>query len=213
MTLEENYFQLVKEASFTAIRLPIKWSAHALSATPYTIDETLFKRVDCAIRNATCRGLSIIVNMHHYGELLTGSVAHLERFLALWQQIASRFKNQSDQVFLEILNEPNGKLEPLWNDCAARALAVIRQSNPKRAVIIGPNGYNAIGRTQAAKRCEFDRDRAFLRSVFVHASRRRLGHAHATDRADFSDDWHQPATTLAELPVGQYGDLQSGLEY
>ena len=46
MTLEENYFQLVKEASFTAIRLPIKWSAHALSAAPYTIDETLFKRVD-----------------------------------------------------------------------------------------------------------------------------------------------------------------------
>ena len=146
MTLEENYFQLVKNAGFTAIRLPIKWSAHALSAAPYAIDETFFKRVDWAVRNATSRGLSIIVNMHHYDELLTDPAAHLERFLALWQQIASRYKTQSDQVFLEILNEPNGKLEPLWNDYAARALAVIRQSNPTRAVIIGPNGYNAIDR-------------------------------------------------------------------
>ncbi len=146
MTLEENYFQLVKDAGFSAIRLPVKWSAHALSAAPYTIDETFLKRVDWAVSNATKRGLSIIVNMHHYDELLTDPPAHLERFLALWRQIAERYKTQNDLVFFEILNEPNGKLEPLWNEYASRALSVIRQSNPTRAVIIGPNGYNSIGK-------------------------------------------------------------------
>ena len=148
MTLEENYFQLVKDAGFTAIRLPVKWSAHALSAAPYTIDPTFFERVDWAVSNATKRGLSIIVNIHHYDELLTNPTEHLERFLALWRQIAERYKTQSDQVFFEILNEPNGKLEPLWNEYAGKALAVIRQSNPMRAVVIGPNGWNSIGRLE-----------------------------------------------------------------
>ena len=148
LILEENYFQLIKDAGFSAIRLPVKWSAYALSAAPYTIDPTFLKRVDWAVENATKRGLSIIVNMHHYDELLTDPAAHLERFLALWQQIADRYKTQSEQVFFEILNEPNGKLEPLWNEYATKALAVIRQSNPTRAVVIGPNGYNSIGRLE-----------------------------------------------------------------
>ena len=148
LTLQENYFQLVKDAGFSAIRLPVKWSAHALSTAPYTIDPAFLERVQWAVDNATKRGLSIIVNMHNYDELLTDPAAHLERFVALWQQIADRFKNQNDQVFFEILNEPNGKLEPLWNEYAGKALAVIRQSNPTRAVVIGPNGYNSIGRLE-----------------------------------------------------------------
>ena len=96
VTLEENYFQLVKNAGFTAVRLPVKWSAHALSAAPDTIDPTFFKRVDWAVSNATSRGLSIIVNVHHHDELLTDPAAHLERFLALWRQIAGRYKTQND---------------------------------------------------------------------------------------------------------------------
>ena len=148
VTLEENYFQLVKDAGFSAIRLPVKWSAHALSAAPYTIDPVFMKRVEWAVGNATKRGLSIIVNMHNYDELLTDPSYHLERFLALWGQIANHFKTQSDGVFFEILNEPNGKLEPLWNEYASKALAVIRQANPTRAVVIGPNGYNGIGRLE-----------------------------------------------------------------
>ena len=170
----------MKDAGFTAVRLPVKWSAHALSAAPYTIDSTFFKRVDSAVCNATSLGLRIIVNVHHYDELLTDPAAHLERFLALWRQIADRYKTQNDQVFFEILNEPNGKLEPLWNECAGKALAVIRQSNLTRAVSIGPNGWNSIARLEELvlpSGSALDRDRAFLRPVLVHASGRRVSHA------------------------------------
>ena len=148
VTLEENYFQLVKDAGFTAIRLPVKWSAHALTTAPYTIDPTFLKRVDWAVSNATSRGLSIIVNMHHYDELLSDPAAHLERFLAIWKQLGEHYSIQNDLVFFEILNEPNGKLEPLWNEYARQALSLVRQSNPTRAVVIGPNGWNSIGRLE-----------------------------------------------------------------
>ena len=46
-------------------------------------------------------------------------------------------------VYFELLNEPhNGLGSALWNEMAAETLALIRKSNPTRAVIIGPANWN-----------------------------------------------------------------------
>ncbi len=148
VTLQEEYFQLVKDAGFTAIRLPVKWSAHALTVAPYTVDPSFLARVDWAVSNAVSRGLTIIVNMHHYDELIANPATNLDRFLAIWKQLAEHYKTQGDRVFFELHNEPNGNLEPLWNSYAAQALAVVRQSNPTRPVIVGPNGWNSVSKLQ-----------------------------------------------------------------
>jgi endoglucanase len=151
LTLEERYFELIKKAGFTAIRLPVKFSAHALEATPFTLDETFMKRIDWAVRNAASRGLAIIVDLHHYDGLLADPPAHRDRFVALWRQIAVRYKNQPASVMFELCNEPNGKLEPYWNDYLAQALAVVRQTNPTRAVIVGPVGWNSADQLESLK--------------------------------------------------------------
>jgi endoglucanase len=44
VTLQEAYFELIRNAGFNYLRIPIKWSAHALTAAPYTID-TVFLTV------------------------------------------------------------------------------------------------------------------------------------------------------------------------
>ena len=49
----------------------------------------------------------------------------------------THYKNQPKNVIFELLNEPQGKLEPYWNEYAAVDLEVVRKTNPKRAVIIG----------------------------------------------------------------------------
>jgi endoglucanase len=151
MMLEERYFDLVKQAGFTAIRLPVKFSAHALETAPLTLDETFMKRIDWAVKNATSRGLAIIVDLHHYDELIAKPPAHLDRYLALWRQIAVRYKAQPIGVIFELCNEPNGKLEPYWNEYLAKALAAVRESNPTRAVIVGPVGWNSADRLEELK--------------------------------------------------------------
>ncbi len=146
LTLEEGYFETIKKAGFSAVRLPVKFSAHALDAAPFTLDETFMKRIDWAVENATSRGLAIIVDLHHYDGLLENPTAHRDRFVALWRQIAERYKNQPAGVMFELCNEPNGKLESYWNDYLVQALAAVRQTNPMRAVIVGPNGWNNADR-------------------------------------------------------------------
>ncbi|MEZ4608614.1 MAG: cellulase family glycosylhydrolase, partial [Deinococcales bacterium] len=46
ITLEAEYFRLAKEAGFQSIRLPISWTHHTASSSPYTIDPSFFSRID-----------------------------------------------------------------------------------------------------------------------------------------------------------------------
>ncbi len=138
VTLEAEYFQLIKQAGFTAVRIPIRWSTHAAADSPYTISETFFSRVDWALNEADKNDLAAIINIHHYEEIMLEPAAHKNRFLALWQQIAKRCQNKSNWLFFEVLNEPHDSLTTeLWNEYLAEAIDVIRQTNINRTLIIG----------------------------------------------------------------------------
>lgn len=145
VTLQEEYFKLIKQAGFESVRIPIKWSAHALQQEPYTINANFFDRVDWAVRNALANNLYVIINMHHYDEIYDEPEKHLERFVCLWEQIAEHYKDQNEAVLFELLNEPCKKLDDkIWNQLAADTLRVVRKTNPQRVVVIGPTSWNSI---------------------------------------------------------------------
>jgi len=135
--LSEAHFAIAHAAGLDHVRLPVRFSAHAGASAPYTIDETFFKRVDWAIDQALGHGLAVIVDLHHYMELMKEPEANADRFVALWSQIAARYKDRPASVAFELANEPNEKLTPdLLNKLHARALQVVRASNPTRKVIV-----------------------------------------------------------------------------
>jgi endoglucanase len=147
MVLESPFFDLVKEGGFDTIRLPISWTHHASKAAPYTIDTEFMERVQWVVDKALDQNLNIIVNVHHYDELNRDPVLEEARYLAIWRQIAEHFKDYPDKVYFELLNEPHDAFNDnalLWNDLLAKALAVVRTSNPQRAVIVGPTNWNSI---------------------------------------------------------------------
>ncbi|MCJ7776921.1 MAG: glycoside hydrolase family 5 protein [Sedimentisphaerales bacterium] len=138
VTLKEEYFKIIKEAGFDSVRIPIRWSAHALENAPYTIEKSFFDRVDWAIENALKNDLYVILNIHHYLEIMEDPANHQERFYALWEQIAEHYKDYPDSVLFELINEPDGKLSRVWNETFKKALAIVRKSNPHRTVVIDP---------------------------------------------------------------------------
>lgn len=145
VVLKEEYFQLIKDAGFDSVRIPVRWSSHALAKEPYTIDSEFFARVDWAVNQALSCGLPVILNIHHYRELYTDPMPHKARFLGLWKQIAEHYKSYPDTLLLEILNEPDDALTPeLWNQWLAEAHAVIRKANPTKTIVIGSANDNWI---------------------------------------------------------------------
>jgi endoglucanase len=144
VTLQEEYFQLIKDAGFNSIRLPVRWDSHTMEKAPYTIDPNFLDRVDWAVKNALSRNLVITINMHNYYDFFKDPNNHKERFLSIWQQIAERFKDYPNTLLFEAINEPQGNLQsvPVWNAMLKEWLAVVRKSNPNRILVIGSANFN-----------------------------------------------------------------------
>ncbi|MBO6794059.1 MAG: glycoside hydrolase family 5 protein [Balneolaceae bacterium] len=145
VTLEPQFFELIKAAGFSSVRIPIRWSAHTTADAPFTIDETFFARVDWAIEQALDNDLMVIINIHHYEEIFEQPVQERDKFLSIWTQISNRYKDQPKEVLFEILNEPHGELTAeLWNQLLPAALDIIRETNPNRTVVIGAAEWGGI---------------------------------------------------------------------
>ncbi len=142
--LYEDYFTAIADAGFQHVRVPIRWSSHALAAPPYTIDPGFFARIDWVVEQAEKNQLLVILDMHHYEEMFTDPRDHTERFLALWRQIAEHYRDAPESVLFELLNEPHDGLTSFaWNEMIPDVIGAIRPSNPTRNLIVGPgNWYN-----------------------------------------------------------------------
>ena len=107
------------------------------------LDPRWLVTLDEVIKAAAKVGLNVILDEHDY--IICGESPDIcrPRLLAFWRQVAPRYRHAPKNVLFEILNEPNHALTAeRWNALLVEALAVIRRSDPKREVIIGPTDYN-----------------------------------------------------------------------
>jgi len=159
LRLDDDLVAKTAEAGFTHVRLPVRWSNHATPGGDATIDDAFFQRVDHAVDALLARGLVVVLDMHHYrqldgdaldpGEMPVAAGLHALRFLNMWKQIAQRYSDRGPKLVFELYNEPHGAQTASWNELAARGLAVVRRSNPKRLVVIGPTQWNSANALSA----------------------------------------------------------------
>ncbi len=147
ITFQNYFFDLVKNVGFNVVRIPIRWSAHADITSPYTISPSFFERIDEIVQNALSKELIIIIDIHHYKEIMNSPEIHKERLLSLWEQISTRYQNYPNSLFFEILNEPCNAFDRnpyLWNQFVDKIIPIIRKTNPKRTLIYGPVFFNKL---------------------------------------------------------------------
>jgi len=135
-TIQAEDFPFIAKRGFDHVRIPIRFSGHAGTTAPYTIDAAFFSRVDTLLDQATAAKLAVVMDLHAYDELTANVAANRDRFVALWTQIAARYQGRPDTVAFELCNEPNGQLDTMWNDVMVPAIAAVRATNPRRLVII-----------------------------------------------------------------------------
>ncbi len=153
MSYDESLLDLIVQAGFKTLRLPVRWSTRALATAPFTIDPDFFNRIEGVVQAALKRNLHVVMNMHHYRQIndepldeAEAAVATKdvdERFFAMWQQIASRFSGYPAQLAFELLNEPHKRLnETKWNQVFERCRQTVRVTNPNRWIVVGPAQWN-----------------------------------------------------------------------
>jgi hypothetical protein len=148
--VQEYYFDDYKSAGFTNVRIPITWQGHTATTPPYAINVAWLNRVEQVVDWGLKRGLIITINAHHEGFIKDGySVkTNRDRFDSIWSQIATRFKNKSENLLFEILNEPRSDIANMTiaqvNELNTRVLSIIRKTNPTRNVIFSGNDWAGI---------------------------------------------------------------------
>jgi len=152
--LKQKDLELIASKGFTNVRIPVRWDGIGVGTAvfdrvsrtaPYTVDARFFERVDSAISWSRQNRLMVVLNDHHHQTLFDSLATQTPRFLALWTQIAERYKDLPDSVAFEILNEPNTQLTvETWNALLDTTLKIIRRSNPTRPVVIGTANWGGL---------------------------------------------------------------------
>uniref|UniRef100_A0A7C3RW66 Endoglucanase n=1 Tax=Dictyoglomus thermophilum TaxID=14 RepID=A0A7C3RW66_DICTH len=150
----EGYiFDDIKKTGFKSVRIPVTWVDHMGPAPDYNVDEAWMNRVEEVVNMALERDLFVIINVHHDSwrwlskEMKQDKEETMRKLEKLWEQIAKRFKDYSEKLIFEIINEPTyegfseeeaGKIQ---NEVNERILKLIRNSggfNDKRLLVIPP---------------------------------------------------------------------------
>ncbi|SEM52182.1 cellulase family glycosylhydrolase [Streptacidiphilus jiangxiensis] len=104
-------FDYIKSQGFRSVRIPVAWSNGQSATAPYTIDPTYLARVKQVVDYALADGLYVDMNVHHDSwqwitNMPTQHDQVLARFDATWTQLAETFRNESDRLLFESVNEP-----------------------------------------------------------------------------------------------------------
>lgn len=136
------HLKAIAEAGFDTLRLPARVSAYWDGTA---IDPRFLAELEALVNAARREGLFVILDLHHFLELVDDPEGQADTFVEIWAALAEHFGGQ-DRIAFELLNEPNGAatnkvMEPLY----ARALAEIRAHDTNIWVIWGGGDWNAIG--------------------------------------------------------------------
>jgi aryl-phospho-beta-D-glucosidase BglC (GH1 family) len=107
----QAFIQQIAAQGFKSIRIPITWNYRMGGAPNYAIDPAFMDRVQQVVDWSLQAGLYVMINVHHDAWMWISSMptdhnAVMARYNAVWTQIADRFKNHSDKLMFESINEP-----------------------------------------------------------------------------------------------------------
>lgn len=195
---QEKHFRLLKEAGFNSVRINLHPFPHMIATNHWALRDAWLGVLDWAVEQA--QGLVAILDLHEYNAIGQNPEGNKDKFLAFWRQISARFQNAPSSVIFEMLNEPSRKLTPaLWNTWLREALAVIRETNPTRTVIIGPADWNSVDHLNALELPAPDRHLIVTVHYYRPMEFTHQGAAWTNQRDKLGVDWRGSPEELAAI--------------
>lgn len=154
---QERHFDEIRRGGFDFVRVNLHGFKHMDANN--RLSAAWLERLDWIVGNATEAGLSVILDEHDFNACAEDVPACRTRLAAFWRQVAPRYRNAPPSVKFELLNEPHGPLDAAtWNAMLVDLLAVVRETNPTRTVVIGPTRWNNFNELPTLKLPENDRN-------------------------------------------------------
>ena len=130
---------LIQGMGFDHVRLSVdpRPMFHARQADQITPQDLAY--LDAAVKMILDRGLAVDINIFADAEFkakLGSDDEFVEQFADFWRALARHYSNlDTERVFFEILNEPEGRDRYRWYGVEAKLAAAIREAAPEHTII------------------------------------------------------------------------------
>lgn len=160
-------FEDIKSLGADITRVYIWFEEYSSGEPDYIIPDWLWQKIDDAVAWCTELKLYMIIDFHNNCDGDSKTRPDVEKMLEkIWTQVASRYKDSSEYVLYEIMNEPHMKSGNIaadvskWNKIQGKILKLIRTIDTKHTVIVGAEDWNSV--TQLLKLPDYKDDNIIL---------------------------------------------------
>jgi Endoglucanase len=135
----------VKSLGADVIRLPVHFENLSSGAPDYKINELTLEYLDKVVGWCEELHVYLVIDNHSFNSGTYPSADVVEKSLQkIWPQIASRYKDRSNWILYEILNEPNHIDNGVWNSIQGKVLKTIRTYDTKHTVVVTGADWGSI---------------------------------------------------------------------
>lgn len=145
-------FENIKKLGVEIIRVPIWFEEFSSGKPDYIVEDWLWESIDNAVSWCEEYQMYMIIDFHNNCSDGHPTKPDVEKMLVkIWKQIAERYKDKSDYVLYEIMNEPHlSSVSPeadivKWGKVQGNVLKEIRAIDKKHTVIVGGEQSNSLG--------------------------------------------------------------------
>lgn len=136
-------FVQIKSLGCDAVRLPINMHGFTSGSPNYTLDPLFVSFLDSVVNWVEDLQINLILD-NHSPDAGSGTDPNVGTILVkVWSQVAQHYKNRSNYIFYEILNEPNGITTATWSTIQQTVINAIRAQDTKHTIVVGGSGFNS----------------------------------------------------------------------
>jgi len=138
----------IKSLGCDVIRLPINLHSMTTGSPGYTLDPMFVSFLDSVVTWAEDLHLYLILDNHSFDPSASTSTEIGVILNKVWSQMAQHYKDRSNYIIYEILNEPHGIAAQTWGTIQGQAINAIRAVDTNHTIIVGGVNFNTYTELQ-----------------------------------------------------------------
>lgn len=142
-------FEQIKSLGCDVIRLPINLHFMTSGAPDYELDPLFLFFLDQAVDWAEETEINLILDNHTFDPAVSTDPNIGIILEKVWRQMATHFQSRSTLLFYEVLNEPHGISDVLWNEIQQEVVKTIREVDDEHTIVIGGADWNSFNNLAA----------------------------------------------------------------
>lgn len=133
----------IKSLGCDVIRLPVNMHSMTSGSPSYILDPMYVSFLDSVVTWCEQLHIYLMIDNHSFDPNVNTSPDIGNILTKVWSQTAIHYKDRSDYILYEILNEPHGISTATWGTIQNQVINAIRAKDTRHTIVVGGSGYNS----------------------------------------------------------------------